>query len=78
MEKEDVLALNNRAKSEPDLQKAIQQLKKEQQICVKLFFMDGKSYKEIEAQTDYSLNQIKSYLQNGKRKLKIIIEQQLI
>ena len=77
MENEEVLALNSRVKSEPDLQKALQQLKKEQQVCMRLFYMKGKSYIEIEAETDYNLNQIKSFLQNGKRKLKILLEEQL-
>ncbi|MEP7254967.1 MAG: sigma-70 family RNA polymerase sigma factor [Ferruginibacter sp.] len=53
---------------------ALQQLNKEQQLCVTLFYLDKKSYQEITEQTSYSLMQVKSHIQNGKRNLKIIME----
>lgn len=56
-----------------DLEKGIQQLKEEQKICIQLFFLHKKTYQEITDLTDYSLNDVKSYIQNGKRNLKIYL-----
>lgn len=54
---------------------ALLQLNKEQQQCVTLFYLEKRSYQEITGQTGYSLMQVKSHIQNGKRNLKIIMEQ---
>lgn len=53
---------------------ALLQLNKEQQLCVTLFYLEKKSYQEIVAQTNFSLLQVKSYIQNGKRNLKLLME----
>lgn len=53
---------------------ALEQLNKEQQQCVTLFYLQKKSYQEITTLTGYSLMQVKSYIQNGKRNLKILLE----
>ena len=53
---------------------ALQQLNKEQQLCVTLFYLQKKSYQEIAQQTSYSIMQVKSHIQNGKRNLKLIME----
>ena len=53
---------------------ALQQLNKEQQLCVTLFYLEKKSYSEIAVQTNYSIMQVKSHIQNGKRNLKLIME----
>ena len=37
----------------------------------------GKSYKEIADQTGYPLKKVKSYLQNGKRNLKKMLEEKM-
>lgn len=76
MENEDVGSLNSRAADEAALDKALKQLKVPQFQCIRLFYLEGKSYKEIEQSTDFNLKQIKSYLQNGKRKLKLLLERQ--
>ena len=52
------------------LSDAMDQLKEHQRKCVHLFYLENKSYKEIEAITPYSLKDIKSFIQNGKRNLK--------
>ena len=52
------------------LSDAMDQLKEHQRQCVVLFYLENKSYKEIEAITPYSLKDIKSFIQNGKRNLK--------
>ncbi len=38
------------------------------------FYLQEKSYKEIADSTNYSMNQVKSFIQNGKRNLKIMLE----
>lgn len=58
-----------------DIAAALQQLNKEQQQCVTLFYLQKKSYHEIVSITGYTLMQVKSHLQNGKRNLKILVEQ---
>jgi RNA polymerase sigma factor (sigma-70 family) len=55
---------------------ALQQLNKEQQECLTLFYLNKKSYNEIAAQTGYTLLQVKSHIQNGKRNLKIMLLKQ--
>ena len=57
-----------------DMARALTQLNKEQQLCVTLFYLEKKSYHEIVAQTNFSLLQVKSHIQNGKRNLKILLE----
>lgn len=64
----------NEEPAENKIQAALAQLKPDQKRCVEMFFYKNMSYKEIEQQTEYSIKQIKSFLQNGKRKLKIILE----
>lgn len=56
------------------LEKAIQILPSEQKACVKLFYIEQKCYKEITEMTGYDLNKVKSYIQNGKRNLKIHLQ----
>ncbi len=53
---------------------ALTQLNKEQQLCVTLFYLEKKSYQEITAQTQFTLLQVKSHIQNGKRNLKLLME----
>jgi RNA polymerase sigma factor (sigma-70 family) len=56
------------------MEQSLRELGKEQKLCVILFYMDKKSYQEIAATTGYSLMQVKSHIQNGKRNLKLIME----
>jgi len=46
----------------------------EQERCVRLFYLEQKCYKDIVEETGYELNKVKSYIQNGKRNLKICME----
>jgi len=59
-----------------NLAAALQQLNNEQQECLTLFYLTKKSYSEIVAHTGYTLLQVKSHIQNGKRNLKIILLKQ--
>jgi len=57
-----------------ELQSALLLLNPEQKECVTLFYLEKKSYKEISELTHYSLLEIKSHIQNGKRNLKIKLQ----
>jgi RNA polymerase sigma-70 factor (ECF subfamily) len=52
-------------------------LKPNQKICVELFYLNNLSYQQISDQIRLSLNEVKSQIQNGKRNLKLLIEQKL-
>jgi RNA polymerase sigma factor (sigma-70 family) len=56
------------------LESCIETLAGPQQLCVKLFFLQQKCYKDIGAETGFDLQQVKSFIQNGKRNLKICME----
>lgn len=56
------------------LQHCIKRLKGEQQQCISLFYYDNKSYKEIAVLLKMEEKKVKSFIQNGKRNLKICIE----
>ncbi len=52
------------------LEKNILHLKNEQRLCIELFYLKDTSYKDIMRHTGFSLNEIKSHIQNGKLNLK--------
>ena len=56
---------------------SLQELNPEQKLCVTLFYLEKKTYQEIADETGYSLMQVKSYIQNGKRNLKILLEKKM-
>ena len=56
------------------LEKCMETLKKEQEQCVRLFYLERKSYEEIAQKEKYPLKSVKSHIQNGKRNLKICLE----
>jgi RNA polymerase sigma factor (sigma-70 family) len=60
-----------------DMELALEQLNTEQKQCITLFYLEKKSYHEIAETTGYSLLQVKSYIQNGKRNLKIMLEKKI-
>jgi len=49
-------------------------LKENQRICIELFYLKDMSYQDIADATNFTLNEIKSYIQNGKRNLKLLLE----
>ncbi|HTI91570.1 MAG TPA: sigma-70 family RNA polymerase sigma factor [Puia sp.] len=53
---------------------ALEELGKEQKLCVTLFYLDKRSYQEIASNTGFTLMQVKSHIQNGKRNLKLLME----
>ena len=56
---------------------ALKELNADQQLCVTLFYMEKKSYQQIAEQTGYSMMQVKSHIQNGKRNMRILIEKKM-
>ncbi len=56
------------------MEKAIEKLPEAQKKCIKLFYLEQKCYREIVELTNYELKKVKSYIQNGKRKIKILME----
>ena len=66
-DKEDVMI------SDKKLLEAVKELKEEQKICLNLFYFEKKSYNEISRITNYDVKKVKSYIQNAKRNLKIIL-----
>jgi RNA polymerase sigma factor (sigma-70 family) len=77
MESDSLLHLDNEPEKEANLsklEKCIETLGDEQKQCVKLFYLQEKCYKEITDSTGFDMNKVKSYIQNGKRNLKICME----
>jgi RNA polymerase sigma-70 factor (ECF subfamily) len=56
------------------MEQSLEELGKEQKLCVTLFYLEKKSYQEIADISHFSLLQVKSYIQNGKRNLKLLME----
>lgn len=77
MENEVLLHLSEEPEMEANLsklEKCIEHLVAEQKDCVKLFYIQQKCYKEIVQITGFDDNKVKSYIQNGKRNLKLCME----
>lgn len=77
MESNYVLHLENEPELEQNLtklEKCIEELGHEQQQCVRLFFLQEKCYKEVSEETGFDLGKVKSFIQNGKRNLKLCME----
>jgi RNA polymerase sigma-70 factor (ECF subfamily) len=68
IEKDRLLDLMNRA---------LHELSSDQKRCVTLFYLDRISYQEIAVITGFSLMQVKSNIQNGKRNLKIYLDEKI-
>jgi len=56
------------------MEKCIESLPFGQREVINLFYLEQKCYKEVSDITGFDLNKVKSYIQNGKRNLKICIE----
>ncbi|RZL15423.1 MAG: sigma-70 family RNA polymerase sigma factor [Pedobacter sp.] len=57
-----------------NMEQALNQLNTEQKVCVTLFYLQKRSYQQIADHTGYSIMQVKSNIQNGKRNLKILMQ----
>lgn len=56
------------------LHDCIKRLRDEQRLCIERFYFEEKCYQEISDELTIELNKVKSYIQNGKRNLKICLE----
>ena len=56
------------------MEQCMEKLPPEQKETINLFYLEQKCYKDVAELTGYDLNKVKSYIQNGKRNLKICIE----
>lgn len=57
------------------LEQCMDTLPEEQKICVQFFYLQNKCYNEIAEITGYDWNKVRSYIQNGKRNLKLCVEE---
>jgi len=60
------------------LQYCLGQLVAQQKEAIELFYLQQKCYKEISALTGLEINNVKSYIQNGRRNLKICMEKKAL
>jgi RNA polymerase sigma factor (sigma-70 family) len=59
------------------LEESLKELSPEQKACVSLFYLEKKSYTDIADITRFNIMQVKSYIQNGKRNLKLLVEKKM-
>jgi RNA polymerase sigma factor (sigma-70 family) len=65
---------NNREAAMVALENCMDKLNEAQKQSIRLFYFNEKCYREIVELTGFNLNEVKSYIQNGKRNLKICLE----
>jgi len=56
------------------MEQCLETLPDVQRIVIRLFYLEGKCYNEIADHTGHGWNQIRSYIQNGRRNLKLCME----
>lgn len=59
------------------MNEALHELGEEQRMSVVLFYLQKLSYQQIMERTGFSFAQVKSYIQNGKRNLKLLLLKKL-
>jgi RNA polymerase sigma-70 factor (ECF subfamily) len=59
------------------LKQCLDNLASEQKLAVSLFYLEQKSYQQIAETTGLEWNKVRSYIQNGRRNLKICMEKQI-
>jgi len=65
---------NNREEAMQALERCMDKLPPAQKQSIGLFYLKEQCYKEIASVTGFTLNEVKSYIQNGKRNLKLCLE----
>ena len=61
-----------------NMELCIEQLPDEQKKSIQLFYLEEKCYKDISEITNTDINKIRSFIQNGRRNLKICMEKQAL
>lgn len=56
---------------------SLKKLNTEQQQCISMFYLEKLSYQQISEKTGFTLMQVKSHIQNGKRNLRLLIEKKM-
>lgn len=56
------------------MDEAVNELNPEQRMCINSFYLQKQSYQEIAVATGFTVLQVKSHIQNGKRNLKITLQ----
>lgn len=78
MESEEIMHLLSEEVNDEEqleaLNRCLEKLPERQRISIKHFFYEEMSYADIADKTGFSLNNVKSFIQNGKRNLKLCIE----
>ncbi len=59
------------------MEAALEYLNPDQRRCIELFYLEKKTYTEIMQETGFNFMQVKSYIQNGKRNLKLKINEDI-
>ena len=59
------------------LKQCLDTLASDQKLAVSLFYLEQKSYQQIAETTGLEWNKVRSYIQNGRRNLKICMEKQI-
>jgi RNA polymerase sigma factor (sigma-70 family) len=80
MQKEETVHLNGELEQEASqhaLQHCLAQLNARQREAVELFYLQGKSYKEMVPLMGIDVDTVRSYLQNGRRNLKICMDKKI-
>ena len=80
MQTADDLHLNEKIHREEQfdqLSACIEALPPDQRTAIRLFYLENKCYKEIETATGMEWNKVRSNIQNGRRNLKICMQQQV-
>ena len=70
---QDLHLYKERESSLTKLEGALKSLGKKQEQCLRLFFLENRSYLEVSNITGFEIKKVKSYIQNGKRNLKKIL-----
>ncbi|GAB6009318.1 RNA polymerase sigma factor [Dysgonomonas reticulitermitis] len=73
----DLLSEDSEEEKDKALSQCLEKLPEPQRVSIEKFFYEEKSYAEIVDETGFHLKSVKSYIQNGKRNLKICIEKNL-
>lgn len=59
------------------LKDCMEQLPEEQRQCIQAFYLEGHSYKDIAAFREEELGRVRSYIQNGRRNLRMCMEKKV-
>lgn len=68
LEKELLLQKHNEI-----LKNSMQEINVHEKTCIDFFYSEGLNYSEITEKTGFSIEQVKSHIQNGKKNIKLLI-----